>query len=209
MYFVESDFLVKIALLRRNHYHLINLKGVLKMFSKKRQWGFDWSELITGIIFLIAAYFVTVAPRLALSSIVIIFAISAIVRGVTTLSSYQAMRETIGQLARVSLVIAILDIVIGFIFLAHIATGVLVLSYLFAFWFLIDSINGLITARHLRLFGTGYYWLSVILDILGIIFAIILVLNPLLSMVSLSFMVSIYFLLFGLNYLMIAFARKQ
>ncbi|WP_125982295.1 HdeD family acid-resistance protein [Loigolactobacillus iwatensis] len=179
------------------------------MFSKKRQWGFDWSELITGIIFLIAAYFVTVAPRLALSSIVIIFAISAIVRGVTTLSSYQAMRETIGQLARVSLVIAILDIVIGFIFLAHIATGVLVLSYLFAFWFLIDSINGLITARHLRLFGTGYYWLSVILDILGIIFAIILVLNPLLSMVSLSFMVSIYFLLFGLNYLMIAFARKQ
>ncbi|WCJ50272.1 DUF308 domain-containing protein [Lactiplantibacillus plantarum] len=172
------------------------------MFNDHR-WGFDWTEFMTGIVFLIAAYFVIKQPQAALLSLVFLFAIAAIISGVTTIGGYTKLRRETGLRANFALVFAIIDILVGLLFLFHAPTGVLVLGYVFAFWFLIDSI------AHLRVFGTGYFVLSLILDIISLALGILLVINPMVAVISFNVLVSFYFAVFGINAILIAFARRN
>jgi len=178
------------------------------MFNDHR-WGFDWTEFMTGVIFLIAAYFVIQRPKAALLSMVILFAIAAIISGITTIGGYTKLRRETGLRANFALVFAIIDILVGLLFLFHAPTGVLILGYVFAFWFLIDSIERLVVVSHLRVLGMGYYILSLILDILSLAIGIMLIFNPLVAAFSFNILVSVYFAIFGINAILIAFARRN
>ncbi|MDN5943712.1 MAG: DUF308 domain-containing protein [Lactiplantibacillus plantarum] len=178
------------------------------MFNDHR-WGFDWTEFMTGIVFLIAAYFVIKQPQAALLSLVFLFAIAAIISGVTTIGGYTKLRRETGLRANFALVFAIIDILVGLLFLFHAPTGVLVLGYVFAFWFLIDSIERLTVVSHLRVFGTGYFVLSLTLDIISLALGILLVINPMIAVISFNVLVSFYFAVFGINAILIAFARRN
>ncbi|MDV2577287.1 DUF308 domain-containing protein [Lactiplantibacillus plantarum] len=164
---------------------------------------------MTGIVFLIAAYFVIKQPQAALLSLVFLFAIAAIISGVTTIGGYTKLRRETGLRANFALVFAIIDILVGLLFLFHAPTGVLVLGYVFAFWFLIDSIERLTVVSHLRVFGTGYFVLSLILDIISLALGILLVINPMIAVISFNVLVSFYFAVFGINAILIAFARRN
>ena len=178
------------------------------MFNDHR-WGFDWTEFMTGIVFLIAAYFVIKQPQAALLSLVFLFAIAAIISGVTTIGGYTKLRRETGLRASVALVFARSEMFVGLLFLVHAPTGVLVLGYVFAFWFLIDSIERLTVVSHLRVFGTGYFVLSLILDIISLALGILLVINPMIAVISFNVLVSFYFAVFGINAILIAFARRN
>jgi len=178
------------------------------MFNDHR-WGFDWTEFMTGVIFLIAAYFVATQPRTALLSLVFLFAIVAIISGITTIGGYQKLRRETGLRANFAIVFAVIDIIVGLLFLFHAPTGIVVLGYIFAFWFLIDSIERLVVASHLRVFGTGYFWVSVVLDIISLILAVMLLFNPMVAAFSFNVLVSFYFAVFGINAILIAFARRN
>lgn len=164
---------------------------------------------MTGIVFWIAAYFVIKQPQAALLSLVFLFAIAAIISGVTTIGGYTKLRRETGLRANFALVFAIIDILVGLLFLFHAPTGVLVLGYVFAFWFLIDSIERLTVVSHLRVFGTGYFVLSLILDIISLALGILLVINPMVAVISFNVLVSFYFAVFGINAILIAFARRN
>lgn len=164
---------------------------------------------MTGIVFLIAAYFVIKQPQAALLSLVFLFAIAAIISGITTIGGYTKLRRETGLRANFALVFAIIDILVGLLFLFHAPTGVLVLGYVFAFWFLIDSIERLTVVSHLRVFGTGYFVLSLILDIISLALGILLVVNPMIAVISFNVLVSFYFAVFGINAILIAFARRN
>jgi len=178
------------------------------MFNDHR-WGFDWTEFMTGVVFLIAAYFVAKQPQAALLSLVFLFAIAAIISGITTIGGYTKLQRETGLRANFALVFAIIDILVGLLFLFHAPTGIVVLGYIFAFWFLIDSIERLVVASHLRTFGMGYFILSVILDVVSLILAIMLLFNPLVAAFSFNVLVSFYFAVFGINAILIAFARRD
>ena len=167
----------------------------------------DWIH--DGDRFLIAAYFVIKQPQAALLSLVFLFAIAAIISGVTTIGGYTKLRRETGLRANFALVFAIIDILVGLLFLFHAPTGVLVLGYVFAFWFLIDSIERLTVVSHLRVFGTGYFVLSLILDIISLALGILLVINPMVAVISFNVLVSFYFAVFGINAILIAFARRN
>ncbi|KRK25921.1 integral membrane protein [Lactiplantibacillus pentosus DSM 20314] len=164
---------------------------------------------MTGVVFLIAAYFVIKQPQAALLSLVFLFAIAAIISGITTIGGYTKLRRETGLRANFALVFAIIDILVGLLFLFHAPAGILVLGYVFAFWFLIDSIERLTVVSHLRVFGTGYYVLSLILDIISLALGIMLIINPMIAVVSFNVLVSFYFAVFGINAILIAFARRN
>ncbi|VDG17913.1 HdeD family acid-resistance protein [Lactiplantibacillus mudanjiangensis] len=178
------------------------------MFNDHR-WGFDWTELMTGVVFLVAALFVIKQPKAALLSLVFLFAIAAIISGITTIGGYTKLRRETGLRANFALVFAVIDLLVGLLFLFHAPTGIVILGYVFAFWFLIDSIERLVVASHLRTFGMGYFILSVIFDIISLILAILLILNPVFAAFSFNALVSIYFAIFGINAILIAFARRN
>ena len=93
---------------------------------RRNDWRFDWSELMTGIIFLIGAYFLLNKPKATLSGLVIIVAVAAIIRGIAKISVYGQLRQDTGIRATVMLVNAILDIVIGLLFIFNIPAGIFI-----------------------------------------------------------------------------------
>ncbi|QFP79939.1 HdeD family acid-resistance protein [Latilactobacillus graminis] len=175
---------------------------------RKNEWHFDWSELMTGVIFLIVAYCLFKQPGKTLSGLVIVIAIAAIIRGISKISAYSRLRQETGMRATLMLVDAIVDVILGILFILNVPAGVAALGYIFAFWFLFDSIIALLNVSHLKQFNTGLYILSMILNILGVIVGLLLLMAPVVAAVTIATLVGFYFAFFGINAIIIAFARR-
>ena len=175
---------------------------------RKNEWHFDWSEFMTGIIFLIVAYCLFNQPGKTLSGLVIVIAIAAIIRGIAKISAYSRLRQETGMRATLMLVDAIVDVILGILFILNIPAGVAALGYIFAFWVLFDSIVALLNVGHLKQFNTGLYIVSMILNILGVIVGILLLMDPVVTAVTMVTLVGFYFAFFGINAIIIAFARR-
>ncbi|MDT7015023.1 hypothetical protein DA798_10730 [Lactobacillus sp. PFC-70] len=180
------------------------------MFQMNRtRWGFDWGEFILGILFLVAAYGLFRSPKIGLTGLAIIFAVMALLSGLTTIAGYSKLREVTGVRANFALALGILDILIAVVFFFDMNSAIVTLGYLFALWFILDSLERLIVANHLRRFGGGYFWVSMVLDILTLVVGILLFVHPVLAALSLNGLVAIFFMIFGLNAIWIAFARSR
>lgn len=60
------------------------------MFNMNRsRWGFDWGEFILGILFIVAAGGLLRSPKIGLTSLAIIFAVMALLSGLTTIAGYK------------------------------------------------------------------------------------------------------------------------
>lgn len=180
------------------------------MFDMNRsRWGFDWSEFILGILFLVAAFGLFRSPKIGLTGLAIIFAFMALLSGLTTIAGYKKLREVTGMRANFALAFGILDILIAFVFFFDMDSAIVSLGYLFALWFIFDSVERLVVASHLRRFGGGFYWLSIVLDVVTLVVGIMLFVHPVVAALSLNALLAFFFVIFGVNAIWIAFARSR
>ncbi|ABJ69757.1 HdeD family acid-resistance protein [Lacticaseibacillus paracasei] len=175
----------------------------------RKSFGFDWGQFITGILFLIAAFVVMRYPLATLKTVTFIFAIVAIIRGIAILAGYSTLRQLTGKLAWVSLLMGIFDLVIGVIFLVNSNFGVATITMMFAIWFLVDSVGSLFNVGHLRIAGTGWFVLYLVLDILAVIVSLMLFMQPVVAAITLVTLLSMFFVLFGIECIVLAFARRN
>ncbi|WP_288550724.1 HdeD family acid-resistance protein [uncultured Lacticaseibacillus sp.] len=175
----------------------------------RKSFGFDWGQFITGILFLIAAFVVMRYPLATLKTVTFIFAVVAIIRGVAILAGYSTLRQLTGKLAWVSLLMGIFDLVIGVIFLVNSNFGVATITMMFAIWFLVDSVGSLFNVGHLRIAGTGWFVLYLVLDILAVIVSLMLFMQPVVAAITLVTLLSMFFVLFGIECIILAFARRN
>ena len=146
-------------------------------------------------------------PLATLKTVTFIFAVVAIIRGVAILAGYSTLRQLTGKLAWVSLLMGIFDLVIGVIFLVNSNFGVATITMMFAIWFLVDSVGSLFNVGHLRIAGTGWFVLYLVLDILAVIVS--LMLQPVVAAITLVTLLSMFFVLFGIECIVLAFARRN
>ncbi|MDN6635062.1 MAG: DUF308 domain-containing protein [Lacticaseibacillus paracasei] len=175
----------------------------------RKSFGFDWGQFITGILFLIAAFVVMRYPLATLKTVTFIFAVVAIIRGIAILAGYSPLRQLNGKLAWVSLLMGIFDLVIGVIFLVNSNFGVATITMMFAIWFLVDSVGSLFNVGHLRIAGTGWFVLYLVLDILAVIVSLMLFMQPVVAAITLVTLLSMFFVLFGIECIVLAFARRN
>lgn len=175
----------------------------------RKSFGFDWGQFITGILFLIAAFVVMRYPLATLKTVTFIFAVVAIIRGIAILAGYSTLRQLTGKLAWVSLLMGIFDLVIGVIFLVNSNFGVATITMMFAIWFLVDSVGSLFNVGHLRIAGTGWFVLYLVLDILAVIVSLMLFMQPVVAAITLVTLLSMFFVLFGIESIVLAFARRN
>ncbi|MCH4000806.1 MAG: DUF308 domain-containing protein [Lacticaseibacillus paracasei] len=175
----------------------------------RKSFGFDWGQFITGILFLIAAFVVMRYPLATLKTVTFIFAVVAIIRGVAILAGYSTLRQLTGKLAWVSLLMGIFDLVIGVIFLVNSNFGVATITMMFAIWFLVDSVGSLFNVGHLWIAGTGWFVLYLVLDILAVIVSLMLFMQPVVAAITLVTLLSMFFVLFGIECIVLAFARRN
>ncbi|MGY3750288.1 HdeD family acid-resistance protein [Vagococcus acidifermentans] len=167
----------------------------------------DWPSLILGIVFVLAALMsFRLHPAQNVSILVSFFVVTVIFRGIYMLK----IRSTVRELFRVSvtplLVIGVIDILIGVYFLFNIRKGVMLAPYVFALWFLMDSLFGLFELGWLKQLSTRLFWVSLVTNVIGLIIGMLLLAKPIVSLMTLSFMVGFYLMIAGLAYIMRAFS---
>ena len=157
-----------------------------------RHQGFDWGSFIAGILFVIASFLLLRYPGRGLQAFVFVFGILSILQGLIWISAYVKFHN-IFDLSWVTIISAIIDIVIGVLFLCSREIGGLTLAILFAIWFLADSIIGIIFSWHLREYSTGYF---------------VLLFNPMLAAITLVYLVAFWLMVFGINEIFVSWMHR-
>lgn len=178
------------------------MKVGMKMNERKTM---DWGSLLLGILFVLVSLLSFQDPVGNLVAIVFVFAIFAFLKGIFELFLRNRLKELTGYKGKLPLIIGIIDILIGIFFLFNIGAGVVALPFVFAIWFIADSVLALFTADLAKGISTRHYWFTVVINILGVLLGIILLFNPISSALTLSFLVGFYFMIFGINPIVYAF----
>lgn len=179
------------------------------MYYSRDRWGFDWREFLTGVLFLVAGTFVFLHPDAGLVTMALLFAVVAMMHGITTIAGFVHLRQYLPRAAWVVLPAGILDLVLGLLFLFNLPTGIVGMTLLFSIWFIIESVANLVTVAHLRQLGMGWFILSIILNSLSLVFAILMFMQPVVAAVSFAALLGVYLFLFGLNAIVVAIARQR
>lgn len=180
-----------------------NMKEV-GLLSKSKN-GFNWWSLVIGIIYIILAFLAFNNPIEGASLVIYLFAFAVIFKGITQIMIRNRLKEYTGITNNWLIVIGIIDIIIGVFLLFNVTTGVLALPIIFAVWFIIDSVIALFSARGIRKYNKRNFWMIVILSLLSIVVGIMLIFNPIASILTVAYLIGIYFLLNGISYIIQAF----
>ena len=112
-----------------------------------------------------------------------------------------------------SLISGILSVMCGIMLVGNPNLGKWALTVLLPVWFIAHCISGLTHTNLIRLIGNRfYYYFSLILNIFGLILGFLMFFSPMLSFVTIrviSYMIAGYLILFGIESIIAAFARKN
>lgn len=168
-------------------------------FDSPRQ-RFRWPLAILGAIFIVLGLWAFSRPGGAISGIVWAFALGILFKGVMDIAVWYDMGKAGVKRPTYVLLTGILDILFAILLFANSLLSTLFIAYLFAAWFLVDSIAS-IAAADFSLHRT----FNIVMGILGIIVGIAMLFNPLYSVITLAYLVAAYLLIFGVILLTRAF----
>ena len=178
-------------------------KGEWIMYQARK--SFDWAALILGILFVILGCVSMYHMDTTLKFVSILVGIGAILKGIYELWLRQIVNNILEQKSVWLLMMAILDIILGIVFLFFHGVGALTIAYIFAIWFIVDCVGQLQVSSFYRQFGKGYYWLLVILNVIGIVIGVVLLFNPMLSAFALVWLIATFLILIGILAIVAAF----
>lgn len=166
---------------------------------------FDWAGFILGVLFVILGCAAMYHMDTTLKFVSVLIGIGAILKGIYEIWLRQTVNSLLDHKSVWLLIMAILDIILGIIFLCFHAVGALTIAYIFAIWFIIDCVGQLQVSNFYRQFGKGYYWLLVVLNVIGIIMGVVLLFNPMLSAFALVWLIATFLILIGILAIVAAF----
>lgn len=105
----------------------------------------------------------------------------------------------------VSLVTGIIGIFAGVLLLFRPGIGSWTLIMLFPLWFIAHCISRLTHLPMIRYTaGTGYYYFSLVINIIGLIMGFIMFINPMVSLFSVGYLIGGYLILSGIDHIVLA-----
>ena len=170
---------------------------------------FNWASLLLGIIAMIAAVAAFRDPAANLLALTLFFGVTALVRGVLQIYAKFALKNVPGVSPNLFLLLGILNILFAIVLLGNLWVGMVVLPTLFAVFFILESVLGLLTAGTARIVGNGYYWFRIVLCLLGIGVGVWLLGNPGEAAVTMAFLVGFYFTLMAISCFVEAFGGSE
>ena len=89
-------------------------------------------------------------------------------------------------------------------------TGSWAMAVLFPLWFIAHCISRLTHLPVIRLtVGTGYYYFSLIVNILGLVLGFFMIFDPVLSLFSVGYIIGCYLLLTGIDHLVLGISNLR
>ncbi|RIP32743.1 HdeD family acid-resistance protein [Staphylococcus gallinarum] len=157
-----------------------------------------WPSLIVGIIFLMIAVFIISFPQENLFVITWLIGLLFIVNGFMELVVSYNIRKHTNQNTIFIMLTGVINIIIGFVIMLNIVTSTTFIIYLFAIWFIIHAIFAIFTVTQLERSNHLLHIISILINIIEIIFGILLLFNPLIAAVLVSFVLAFVFVIIGI-----------
>ena len=176
----------------------------------KKRSAFGWSELIIGIVLILLGIFTFMRPYKALTGIVFVYGILAVITGIADILFYVKVEQRTGFGPAVSLATGILSLLAGILLLFNPGTGSWAKAVLFPLWFIAHCISRLTHLPVIRLTtGTGYYYFSLIVNILGLVLGFFMIFDPVLSLFSVGYIIGCYLVLTGIDHLVLGISNLR
>lgn len=172
---------------------------------KRSKYG--WMELIVGIILILLGIYSFARPGSILTGIVVIYGAVAVVTGIADIVFYVRIDRHTGFGPTVSLVTGVLSVMSGFMLLVYPGAGRWILSLLFPIWFITHCISRLSHLNIIRFTaGEITYYLTLILNIIGLMLGFMMVIRPYFSILSASYIIGFYLILLGIDSIIMSFS---
>ena len=179
----------------------------------RKRTGFGWSELLVGVLLIALGVFTFARPESMLTGAVVIYGILAILMGVEDIVVYARLARFTVFGPTLSLVTGILSVMCGVMLIANPNVGKWALTVLLPIWFVAHCIAELTRTNLIRLIGNPfYYYFSLTLNVLGLILGFAMLFSPAMSFMTIRaicYMVAVYLILFGIESVIAAFARRN
>lgn len=172
-----------------------------------RRSSFGWVELLLGILLIILGIYTAANPFTTATVIAVLYGVFAIITGIADIVVYVRLRKRVGYRTTMTLIAGIISIIAGIIILMNLMASTWALAILFPIWFIVHCISRLVNLDYVKeVAGTGMFWFTLILNVIGIILGVMMIFMPGSSLVTLSYLVSFYLILAGISSIALAFS---
>lgn len=171
-----------------------------------RQSDIGWFELVMGIILIILGVVIMRQPIGVINWIVILCGVLAILAGVADIVLYVKVEHFTGFGPILSLVTGILTVMAGFMLIAHPGAGTWALAMILPIWIIAHCISRLSHLQYMKMhFGSTYYTISLVLNMLGLVVGILLIFRPMITILSMGVLVGAFLIIEGAECMVVAF----
>lgn len=162
-------------------------------------------ELIEGILLLLMGFVTLFRPESALTGLVIVYGLVALLTGIVDVAFYIIMEKHTGFGPTISLVTGILSVLGGCLLMAHPEIGLQMMMIIFPIWFMTHCISRMSHLNVIRFVaGDVSYYLTLIASILGLLLGVWMLFSPGLSVLSMSVLLGTELILLGVDALSFA-----
>ncbi len=169
-----------------------------------RSWG--W-VLFFGIVSVIAGILVTADPGQSLVFIAILFGAWLFVSGIFRLVEAIADRDDSGGFRVAMAILGVLSILIGLYLMRNVGDSLAVIALLIGIFWVVGGIIEFITAiAHKGMPGRGW---RIFMGLLGFVAGVIVLEQPAISLVTLTWVMGIWFIVYGIMQIIVAFQVRR
>ncbi|MDW8542123.1 HdeD family acid-resistance protein [Staphylococcus sp. mip270_02] len=160
-----------------------------------------WSSLIIGVIFLVIGVFIISFPEENLFAITWLIGLLFIINGFLEIFIRQVIKRTAQQSSTMLILLGIFNIIFGLLILFNVVTSTTFIVYLFAIWFIINATFNMFNVTPVEKSNKTFHIISILLNIIAILFGIILLFNPLIAAFIIAIFISAVFFIIGISYI--------
>ncbi|MGN0313394.1 MAG: HdeD family acid-resistance protein [Fusicatenibacter sp.] len=174
----------------------------------RRRSGFGWFELIIGILLVVFGVYTLFHPGKIITGIVVLYGLIAVITGIADLVFFARGERYTGFGSVISLISGIFSIMAGIMLLVYPNAGKWIMILLLPIWFIAHGVSRL---SHLHIIrytaGNMYYYVTLIVNIFGIILGCMMIIWPSISLFSAGFLIGAYLILIGIDSIVMAISR--
>jgi len=162
---------------------------------------FRFCNFLIGILFIAAALTAFRNPVSNLFAIAVVFGIMAVLSGLWSMAHVHG--------CKLRFFTGLIEIIIGVLLLTHLGVTAASIPFVFAVWFICNSVTNLTLLPYAKHFGCGHYWFTLLMGILGVAIGIALFFHPIIAMLTLAFLVGFYLMTVGITHIVLAFSSMK
>jgi uncharacterized membrane protein HdeD (DUF308 family) len=162
----------------------------MEIFSIDRSIRHWWVFLLRGILFILVGIYMMCSPVTGFVALGFFFGLVILLTGIAELIRVSSDRTSGSR--GLHLTLGIIDVILGVVFIGHIATSVAILRIIVGLWFLFRGISLISFSRHIHT-----SWLLTLGGIVTAIFGLLIIFNSTFGSLTVILFMAFAFIIMG------------